>query len=346
MSSDALSYLLYMQTWDDETDENINAIICEHKYFLMMDGIDASQAVEKEFKILYDQACTVRDEVIAADSVQIAADAAAIASVISFGLGMAAFTALEAAELGLRIEEAKEAKALNEKFTSIDNDIAEDVGPDATTYIDKFKENNNLIASKAAKGTDVRHCRANLMQFLAEVEKRETLTADSFRKYAHAARKLYEGEEINKIYDALDKLNFSDKTDNDVKDLMDVLADLKVVPFELSLVTGISVAIMFNKLNVAQKTIKSMAKEAGVPVEEVGVSAFNTMDAVGKFVTGAAVLMSLVDVFLQVLDIVDAVEKYKSVCDQIENKYKPGYLAYWTGLPEASKLYKKAIAPE
>lgn len=344
MSSDMISYLLYMQTWDNESDGNIDAIVSEHSYFVKLGDYDSDEAVNKEFKTVHDLACEVRDLTIAADATQIAADAAAVASIWSFGLGMAAFAALEAAEVIQKKVISSKSEKLNKKMATIDMDIAANVNSDVKTYVEKYKSNNNLIASKAAKGTDVQSCRSNLMQFLAQVEKQETLTADAFRKYAHSARVLYNSDQINDVYDALDKLNFSAKDEVDVKECMNVLVGLNYPESQLSMVRNFAIAIMYYKLNVANTTIKSAAKEAGIPVEEVDATAFEVMDAAGKFVAVVAVAMSVVDVVFEILDIVDVVKQCNTMCDKLDGKIKPSYLDYFNGMKEASQKYNKAIA--
>jgi hypothetical protein len=97
MSTDLITYLNYMSTWDTESDNNISKLIDEHNLFVNLGNFDSDAAVDKEFGIITDLATTLRNETISANAIQIAADAAAVASIWSFGLGMAAFAALETA---------------------------------------------------------------------------------------------------------------------------------------------------------------------------------------------------------------------------------------------------------
>lgn len=87
-----------MSTWDSQSDTNIDRLIDEQKLFASLGNFSSDSAIDSEFDTLTKLAMEVRDLTIAADAIQIAADAAAVASIWSFGLGMAAFAALEAAK--------------------------------------------------------------------------------------------------------------------------------------------------------------------------------------------------------------------------------------------------------
>jgi hypothetical protein len=345
-STDLITYLNYMSTWDTESDENIDKLISEQNLFVNLNDFESDSAVDSVFNAINDLACEVRDRTIAADATQMAADAAAVASIWSFGLGMAAFVALEAAEQIEKAVISSKAKELNEKLTTADADISSRIGQNVADYVAKYKENNNLIVSKAPKGLDTSTCRANLMQFMAEVQRNGKLDAATFRQYAESARIVYNSDEINKVYDALDKLNFSAKSDADVKQFMNVLAGLTLPPnakFGLTLVTSMSIAIMFYKLKIANATIKAQAEEAGLPVEEVDTNAFEAMDAVGKFAAGVAIVMSVVDVVLNIIDIVDVVEQCKKMCDELNTTIKTSYKSYFNGIKTAAQQYRAAI---
>jgi hypothetical protein len=350
-STDLITYLNYMSTWDTESDANIDQIISEQTLFINLNTFDSDTAVDSEFTSLVDLACEVRDLTIAADAIQMAADAAAVASLWSFGLGMAAFVALEASAQIDRAVISSKSKTLNEKLTTADADISAKISPNVAAYVSKYKENNNLIIAKAPKGLDTMTCRANLMQFMAEMQRKSgKLDAATFRQYAESARIVYNSDEINKVYDALDELNFSAKTDADVQKFMNVLAGLKFPPLAklgLSLVTGVSMGILANRMKIANNTIRTQAEEAGIPVEEVNTSAFEAMDAVGKFAAGVVVVMSVVDVVLNILDIVDVVQQCNKMCDQLSGTIKSSYKSYFNGIKTAAQQYRAAIgAPD
>jgi hypothetical protein len=344
-STDLITYLNYISTWETETDENINSLISEHNLFLNLNSFDSDSVVENEFGVLVDLADEVRNKTIAADVIQIAADAAAVASIWSFGLSMAAFAVLEAEEVIARAVISSESGELNDKLSTIDTDISSQINPNVNSYIVQFKANNNLIASKAPAGIDTRTCRSLLVQFMAEVQRRNrTVDAAAFKKYAESARILYNSSEINKVYDALDVLNLSDRADPDVKQFMGVLAGLDYPAELLSFIRNFSIGIMAYKLKIANDTIETQAKAAGLPVEEVESDVFGLMDAVGKVATVTAVAMSVVDVVLQIIDIVDVVEQCNKLCEELGSTIKDSYKSYFSGIMTAAQQYKAAIA--
>lgn len=344
-STDLITYLNYVSTWESESDENIDSLINEQNLFVNLGDFESDSIVDQQFAVLNDLACKVRDETIAADALQITADAAAVASIWSFGLGMAAFAAAEATELLLRADISSKSHDLNQKLSTVDTDISSQINTNVNTYIVKYKANNTLIASKAPAGLDTRTCRALLMQFMAEVQrKNQTLDAAAFRKFAESARLVYSDPEINKVYDALDALNMSARSDADVQQFMNTLVGLKFSSqTALSLVQNFSIAIMAYKLRIANATIKAQAEAAGLPVEEINASAFGALDAVGKFVTVVAVVMSVVDIVLSVIDIVDVVQQCDRMCTELNGTIKDNYKAYFNGIKTAAQQYKTAI---
>jgi hypothetical protein len=348
MSTDLMTYLNYMSTWDSETDDNINKVIKEHQLFTSLGNFSSDAAIDAEFDQLTGLATAVRDNTIAADAIQIAADAAAVAAIWSFGLGMVAFAALEATEAIERKVISNKSKELNEKLKTVDTDISARISPGVNDYITQYKANNNLIASKAPSGLDTTKCRSILMQFMAKVErKHQTLDTDTFKKYAESARILFKSDEIQAVYDALDDLNLSDKSDADVKKFLSFLKGLELKGWEstaLTIVRSVSIIIMAYKLNIANSTIKECAKAAELEVSEVESSAFGMMDAVGKFVAVVAIAMAVVDTVLDIIDIVDVVEQTKEMCTKLDGSIKQSYKDYFDGIKTASKKYNDAMA--
>ncbi|KAH6632104.1 hypothetical protein F5144DRAFT_649563 [Chaetomium tenue] len=320
MSTDLMAYLNYMSTWDSESDDNINKVISEQQLFASVGSFSSDDAINAEFDTLTGLATT------------------------TFGLGMTAFAALEAAEAIERKVISDKSKELNEKLKTIDTDISARINKDVNLYVTQYKANNNLIASKAPKGLDTRRFRAILMQFMAQVHKAKgTIDIATFKQYAESARTLYNSAKINDVYDALDKLNLSDKSDDDVKQFIGFLKGLDFNSTALTIIRNVSIAIMAYKLNIANKKIANLAKEAGLEVPEVEESAFGMMDAVGKFVAVVAVVMSVVDTVLDILDIVDVVEQTKKMCDELDGSIKDSYKAYFDGITKASQQYNAAM---
>lgn len=349
-STELITYLNYIANWELESDGNIDSVISELTAFLKLDHFESDSVVDDEFETLSDLACDVRDHTIAADATQIAADAAAVASIYSFGLGMAAFAILEASAAAERAMISNKSKELNVKLGTVDVDISSKINSDVKAYVEKYKANNNLINAQAPKGMVTRTCRVYLMQFMAQVQKRHgSITASVFRQYAASARLVFDSKEIEAVYDAFDELNMSARNDSDVKKFMDALAGLQLPEYAKegkALVQGLSLAIMYHRLAIANKTIEECARAAGIPLEEVESSAFGMMDAVGKFATAVAVAMSVVDVILNILDIVDVVEQCRKMCDELNGKIKESYKAFFNGIRQACTKYKEACGPD
>jgi hypothetical protein len=345
MSTDLMTYLNYMSTWDEESDDNINDIIKEHQLFTSLDDFSPDTAINAEFDQLTGLATTVRDNTIAADVIQIAADAAAVAAIWSFGLGMVAFAALEATEAIERKEISNKSKELNEKLNTVDTDISAKIGTKVNDYITQYKANNILIASKAPSGLDNTRCRSILMQFMAKVErKHQTLDTDTFKKYAESARILFKSDEIEAVYEALDNLNLSDRSDADVKKFLSFLKGLQFDSTALTIIRSVSIIIMAYKLNIANSTIKECAKAAELEVSEVESSAFGMMDAVGKFVAVVAIAMAVVDTVLNVIDIIDVVQQTEEMCTKLDGSIKQNYKDYFNGIKTAARKYNEAMA--
>ena len=53
-STDLMTYLNYMATWDSESDGNIDNIITEQNLFLQVGDYDSDHVVNNEFDTLYD----------------------------------------------------------------------------------------------------------------------------------------------------------------------------------------------------------------------------------------------------------------------------------------------------
>lgn len=312
MSTDMITYLNYMPTWDSETDENIQRIINKQELFASVGDFNSDSAVDAEFDVLTDMAKTLRNETIAADATQIAADGATVAAIWTFGLGMAAFAALETAETIKKTVISDKSKELNNKLATINADISTKINQQVNIYVIQYKVNNNLITSKAPKGLDARRYCSILMQFTAYIYKYNgTFNIPGFKKYTESARILYNSNEINNIYNALDKLNLSAKSANNITQILGYIKGLNFSSTAISIVRNISITIMAYKLNITNKTIAKYAKAAGLEVAEVESSAFGIIDAVGKFTAVVAVVISVVDTVLEVLDIIDVVEQTK-----------------------------------
>ncbi|KAF7537317.1 hypothetical protein G7054_g3845 [Neopestalotiopsis clavispora] len=345
MSTDLITYLNYISTWETQSDANIQAVIDEHNLWLALGDFDSDDAVNQEFNTLVGLVTDVRNETIAADAIQIAADAAAVAAIWSFGLSMAAFVALEAAEAIDKDVISSKQGDLNNKLKTVDTDIAAIIGDKVNLYVTAYKANNTMLMANPPAGLDNKTVRALLLQFVAQVQKfTGQLNVANFKQYAASARLLFASDEINAVYDALDKLNLSAKTDADIQQFLSFLKGLTFPDSQwLTIVQGLSIAIMSYNLNIANKTIEENAKAAGFEVEEVESSTFGMLDAVGKFVTVVAVVMSVVDVVLDIIDIKDIVQQTNQMVDSLNGSIKQSYLDYFNGIKDSSNAYNAAI---
>jgi hypothetical protein len=154
MSTDLFAYLNYISGWTGGTDEDIQSLINEHNFFVSLGNFNSDAAIDTEFNTLVNLATTVRDKTVAADVLQISADAAAVAFIWSFGLDMLAFFAFEATATILRAKISSQSKDLNNKVTTVDDDIAALINPKVVQYIAAYKANNSILAAKQAKGMD------------------------------------------------------------------------------------------------------------------------------------------------------------------------------------------------
>ncbi|RSL54929.1 hypothetical protein CEP54_009657 [Fusarium duplospermum] len=345
MSTDLFTFLNYMSGWTGGTDENIQSLIDEHNLFVSLGDFNSDAAIETEFNTLVDLATTVRDKTIAADALQISADAAAVASIWSFGLGMVAFATLETSATILRATISTQSKALNDKLTTVDTDIAKLIDPNVFRYIAAYKANNNIVAAKQAKGMDGQTCRSILLQFMAQIEMASgKLDVPTFKQYANSARMLFDSKEIKAVYDALDTLNMSPKSDDDLKNCID---SIKGFTFggstALTIVRYGSIAIMANRMKVATRRLAQHNEIAEFVGAETKTSVFKMMDCWGKFFAGIAVIASVADAVLQILDIVEVVEQTKKMVDELDGKIKTSYKDFFNGIKEAAKHYNEAI---
>lgn len=346
-STDLITYLNYISTWETESDENIDNLIKENDYFLMLDDFNSDKAVDNEFDEIYKLACSVRDQTIAVDAVRIAENVAAISAIWTFGFSMAAFASLAATRVIQERLISKYSGELNQRLASADTNISNAIGENVKKYILKYKENNHYINAKAPVGLDTRTCRSNLFQFMGAVQKKaKKLDAKTFRSYAESARILYNSEEINKVYNALDELNFSKKTAEDIKKCMEVIKGINIPPgarYALDIILPLSFYIMAYKFKISIDIIKKQAVEAGLPAEEVNTGSFEVMDAIGKFATAITVTLNIVDIFLAIFDMIAVVQQCKEMCDKLNNVIRVNYKDYFNGIKHASIEYKKAI---
>lgn len=336
-----------MATWDGQSETNIDNIISEYNKFLGLGDFEYESGVDSVINNLKSIAKTIEEETIAADAVQMTADAAAVASIWSFGIGMAVYAAAEVTEKVLQAVISSKSTELNNKLKSADTDIAAKVGHGIPDYIALYKKNNDVIAGAMPKGLDTKTSRAILFKFISNVKKSNNgvLNVTLFKKYAEAARIFKDGNQISKLLDALDLFTLSGQTQADVDKLVATMKGI-TYPSDTAqqLVYNIAFGIMVYKLKVATDKINKAAQNAEDPVaeEETTDSAFEELDAFGKFAAAIVVVMSIVDIVMAIINIVDVVKVYNewvTQFDTIGNNYK----AFYKGLKEASVQANQAL---
>ena len=338
-----------MANWENQSEIVIQRVIDEQKLFKNLGDFESDTVVDDEFSTLVSLAEKVRDETIAADVIQMSADAAAVAAFWSFGISMAAFAALEATEQIMKKDISSKSQDLNNKLKTVDTDIASKINSNVYAYVETYKKNNIIISDQSPKGLDLQQARANLMQFMAQVDKRYKgkggLSVSNFKQLAASARLAFDSPEIKKVYDALDELNLSNKSKGDVQKFMNTLKGMSFPNKEIfQLVQALAFGIGYYKMKIARKTIEDCAKAADLPVEEVDANAFEMMDAVGKFAVGVAIVMSVVDVVMNIIDIVDIIEQTKKMVTELNDTIKPNYKRFFDGIKNSAKSYNKAIS--
>ena len=341
----------YMGNWTEAADENVDEVVKEFHLFKKLGEFDASAAVEQEFGTLVDLAKEVSRLTVAADVERIAADGAAVGAIFSFGLGMAAFLALEAAAAIQDAVASKKAGDLNAKLKTADDDIAKLVNPTVTAYVKAYKDNNDTIKSQAPKGFGTQQCRSILYEFMALIEADgKPLDTFHFKKYANSAKRFYNSEEIQEAYDALDNLNLSDGSKDDIIEAMGKLKVLSSMSGPKTaapdgFLEGISLGIFRNRLKLAKKTVEAAAEEAEFGEFTIrSPGAFEALDALGKFALGVAVLVAVVDTVFEILDIVDIVKQTDELLTALRGKFKQFYLEYFKGMSDASQQYASGRA--
>ncbi|REE67485.1 hypothetical protein [Pantoea ananatis] len=424
------TYLNYISTWEHESDNHIDKLIEELNVFSTLSDFESDSIINNEFIKLVSLVNQMKSNAIGADVAAIGANVAAVSSVFSLGLGMALFVALEAQSSVYRLFLKDETKDLMENLAVIDERISKGISPDVSLYIDLFKNNNRIISSKAPIGMDGSSCRSILFQFMAFVKAKESLTAESFRRYAGLARKAFESDEINAIYDALDDLNLSKRTNSDIEEFEKKISAPKLFShgelsfIQLAALTAAGyrrVRTDYRPLDIhaeasgdveltgagGQRSDGSQPSEGesqagssvtenpaveGPVVEGPGVegpvvegpvvegpvvegpvvegpvvegpvvegpvlfdnlppperissldTTYKNVDFCGKIAFAVAAIAAVIQIFVEILDIVDNIKKYDDLSDKLMNEVAKSYRDFFNGIKEASLHYQQAI---
>lgn len=337
-----------MGNWESECDDNIDGIIAEQYYFIHIEN-NGEIPVYRKIQRLDNLTMDYASKATKSKLVDIFTAAAALDAVFSFGLGMVLFLPLQIASVYAKGSASDAAEALHTKMSSIDHDIAADIGVNAEGFIKKYKANNNLISAKGINISPT-ESRTFLFQFMAEVHRRAgKLDAKTFRQYAACARIIYSGDEIQKVYDALKLLEKSTKKEADVRKFLYVLNDFNLPDNDwtaVHLVRGFSIAYMVHNLEIENEVISTIAQSENILLENVSVGAFNMVDAMKFFSKGLISALSIVEIFCDIVCIPDIIVQTYKLLYAIEDDIQPNYQQYFESIYNAAQSYKAAIALE
>ena len=99
----------------------------------------------------------------------------------------------------------------------------------------------------------------------------------------------------------------------------------------------------FDKMEVSAEDISKYAEEVGIPPEEVEISVLENMDILGKAMAAITIVVSIVDAFLNVYNIVETVKRYNENI-KIFNDARQQYKDYYKHLYDASVKYNPKSA--
>ncbi|KAF8307320.1 hypothetical protein DL93DRAFT_2088042 [Clavulina sp. PMI_390] len=333
-----------MSGWTEASDKDIQSVIDEHNLFVSLDNFNSDTTVDTEFNTLVGLATDVRDETIAADALHITADAAAVGAIWNFGFGMVVFTIAEGTAAGLQVHISSKAHELNKKLMTADADIAAGINPKVSQYVSAFKANNSMVADKRPRGMDAPTCRSILLQFMAHIELAGAkLDVATFKQYAESARTLFNSKEIEAVYNALDKLNLSAKSDDDLKKCKDSIKGFSFGgTVALHIVRTVSFIGMAKSLSNAGKKL-AKNKELDDLLEFKQESAFKMMGSWGKFFAAITVIASVADAILDIFDIAAVLEQTKKMVDELNGDIKTNYKEFFNSIRSAAEHYNDAM---
>ena len=345
MSTDLISYLNYIAGLENATDKQLQDVIDERAQFIMLGKSDMMTKIDTSIDSVFDKIDDLAKQLevgeIADESIQLAEDAAAVAALWSFGLGMAAFATLAATDMALKAEIKSKEEDLNKHLASADKDIADGVGGPCAKYTALVKINNNFIKASSPKGLTPQTARSYLYNFMDYLSRNGGMALTNFRKYIEVARLTKDDANISKIYDILDKFTLSgDHGEDKIKEALKKMKDTGISTEKLQMARGCTIAIWIYKMNVSAKKISKAAAdpEAEVPPEEAEVSVLKNMDTMGKAMATFTIVISLVDAALNIYNIVKTVERYNESVKTYAQARKQ-YKAFYKGLHDASVKY-------
>ena len=332
MSTDLMTYLQFIAGLETAKDQQLQDIIDERAQFILLGKSDMMAHCEASVDSVFDKIDTLAkqllEEEIAEESVELAEDAAAVAAIWSFGIGMAAYVALKVTDMALKACIKKKEVDLNKHLASADQDIADKMGGCCAKYIDLTKRNNSYIAASSPKGLMPHTARSYLYKFIDYVSRNGGVGLANFRKYIEVARLTKDDANISKIYKILDDFPLSgDHGEEKIKEALKKMKATGINTQYLKMVMSFVFFIWMGKMKVSAHVTNRTAIEAEVP-EEAEVGVLENMDTLEIAMNAFTILKSVVDAFLNVYNIVKTVERYKEnikVFAEARGQYKEFY---------------------
>jgi len=349
MSAFLDGYLNYIVSLANSTDDMLAELVDERNTFIQIDDVKYDDAVDGVIDNLVGMAQTLEGQEIAQESVKLAEDAAAVAAIWSFGLSMAAFVPLAATDVALGVLIKKAENDLNVALSNADKDIAAKIGGTVGHFIELFTgKSKTFFQTQGAIGTTIQDARAYVYNFFDYVSRNGGLGVANVRKYVGVARLTKDDPHLADVRDALDKLQMSDKTKDDVASCVKAIQSSKIDVTYLSFIRNFSYGIFTYKMGVSSAEIKAVVGASDIPLEEAESSVFENMDALGKVMAGVTIAISIVDAFLNVYNIVETVKRYKQTKSMLEDarkQYKDFYGHLIAGAQQYQDQQTKSTAP-
>jgi len=357
MSYNWNSHNEFMAAWANEdanTDNDILAMIEEHTLFKKCADFEFEEAVNQVFNNLDFMAEQVEEEQIAAAGASIAADACALAAVFSFGMSMGPFLVLEGSALAFTAIAASEQARLTTAMQSADADIADKIGSDSdvATWIKLYKVNNKLNSNLTRLFDDKPHKEARKIIFecMAGIEARgEELTLDSFRYHAEWCKLLWKNPHKDIVTNAYNKLESSSRSSQDVEDCLKALQNYGFTFLERATQpTFFSMTIYFltKDFNVTEDAIRICVDKGMLPESVLYDSILEAGKLVGRGSTrvlaGISGIFSVLDMFFEVYEIVEAVKQANKIKASISHMRK-GYHDYFKNIKDGALEYNNTV---
>ena len=272
----------------------------------------------------------------------------------SFGMSMGPFLALEGSALAFTAIAASEQGRLTDKMKSADADIADKIGQDSDVgkWIKLYKDNNdsNSNLRRLVDKKPNKEARKIIFECMAGIEARgQELTLDSFRDHADWCKYLQKNPRKYIVTDALNKLESSSRSSQDVEDCLKALQNYGFTFLERSTQpTFFSMTIYFvtKDFNVTEDAIRTCVENGMLPESVLYDSILEAGKLVGRGSTrvlaGISCVISVLDIFFEVYEIVEAVKqanKMKASISHMRSKYHD----YFKNIKDGALEYNNTV---